>query len=425
VKYIVSSHPARQLGWRRSVLEKRSSTVLTFYDKLMLAPLGPIRVTTGRRVQVESSASLPPGKSRLRGSHADRQLLEAFETLPVQRAGVLVEIPRLLREMSVEPEAVLPPLGLSETALSDIEARLPFTVVSDLMLKCAAATKREDFFLVLGASARLSHLGVMGKLLAAAASFGSALIDFVANHPRYVRGASTYLVDWGDDGILIGHRVHHPGLKGSALFSTGAAAFGRSVFFELCGVEPTHALLSLPRPTELSPYKRAFGRAKLVFEAEHFGLVYSRAALAKRIPTTDPVLHSEIRKFITDRWNSLQPDILDRVMRVLVPSVLAGEPSRKAIAELLVMHPRTLSRALQIRGFSFREAVNEARFEMASQLLRDTRLSVGSLAGILGYSEVSAFTRFFTSMAGQSPSEWKERELATTTPPSAASQTTA
>jgi AraC-like DNA-binding protein len=149
-----------------------------------------------------------------------------------------------------------------------------------------------------------------------------------------------------------------------------------------------------------------------VFEAEHFGVIYSRAALAKAIPTADPVSHAEIRKFVAERWHFLQPDILDRVMRVLVPSVLAGAPSLKATADLLVMHPRTLNRALEKLGFSFRDAVNEARFEMASQLLRDTRVSVGSLAQILGYSEVSAFTRFFTGMAGRSPSEWKQAELA-------------
>jgi len=143
-------------------------------------------------------------------------------------------------------------------------------------------------------------------------------------------------------------------------------------------------------------------------------VVYSRAALAKRIPSANPALHAEIRRFVTERWNFLQPDILDRVMRVLVPSVLAGAPSLKATAELLAMHPRTLNRALQTRGLSFREAVNEARFEMASQLLRDTRLSVGSLPQMLGYSEVSAFTRFFASMAGLSPSKWKQQELART-----------
>jgi hypothetical protein len=44
-----------------------------------------------------------------------------------------------------------------------------------------------------------------------------------------------------------------------------------------------------------------------------------------------------------------------------------------------------MNRALQMRGLSFREVVNEARFEMASQLLRDTRVSVGSFTQILGY----------------------------------------
>ncbi len=201
-------------------------------------------------------------------------------------------------------------------------------------------------------------------------------------------------------------------MRGSVAFSAGAAAFGRSVFWELCGTDPTRVLLSLPQPKDLAPFRRAFGKAKLVFEAEHFGLIYSRSALARTIPSADRDKHHEIRKFIAERWNFLQPDILDRVMRVLVPSVLAGTPSLKATAELLVMHPRTLHRALQARGLSFRDAVNEARFEIASQLLRDTRMRIGDLAGILGYSEVSAFTRFFTGMSGQSPSDWKEQELA-------------
>jgi AraC-like DNA-binding protein len=356
-------------------------------------------------------ASRLPHK-RSRDVVAPSRLAQVDDRLPLQRVGVLVEIPRILKEMNVEPEPILATLGIHRAALSDTDAWLPFPVISELLLKCVAATGREDFSLVLGAEARLRHWGIMGKLLSAAADLRSALVEFVANHPRYSRGASTYLIDCGADGLLIGYRVHHPGLRGSAAFSLGAAAFGRGVFAELCGVEPTRVLLSLPRPQDLLPHRRAFGRAKLVFEAEHFGLIYSRSALAKPIPTADPASHAEIRRFVAERWNFLQPDILDRVMRVLVPSVLAGTPSLKATAELLVMHPRTLNRALQTRGLSFREAVNEARFEMASQLLRDTRVSVSSLAQILGYSEVSAFTRFFTSMAGLSPSEWKQMEFA-------------
>jgi AraC-like DNA-binding protein len=320
--------------------------------------------------------------------------------------------PQRRGEMKVEPEPLLASLGPHRAALSDMDGWLPFPVISDLVLQCIAATGRNDFPLVLGSSARIRHWGVMGKLLSAAADLRLALVEFVANHPRYARGAGAYLVDCGEDGLLLGYRIHYPGLRAAAPFSLGAMAFARSVLAELCGVEPTRVLLSLPRPEDISPYRRAFGRAKLVFEAEHFGVIYSRAALAKAIPTADPVSHVEIRKFVAERWNFLQPNIQDRVMRVLVPSVLEGAPSLKGTADLLVMHPRTLNRALEKLGFSFRDAVNEARFEMASQLLRDTRVGVGSLAQTLGYSEVSAFTRFFSGMAGRSPSEWKQAELA-------------
>jgi AraC-like DNA-binding protein len=338
--------------------------------------------------------------------------LSAFDNQPpLQRVGVLVEIPALLAALGVDPEPVLASLGHHRPELLDMERWLPFPVISDLFLRCVAATGREDFPLLVGGAARIRHWGIMGQLLSAAPDFRSALMEFVANHPRYARGAGAYLMDWGDEGLLAGYRVHYPGLQGSAAFSLGAMAFGYVVFAELCGVRPTRAIIALPEPSVLAPYKRAFGSAKLVFEAEHFGLIYSRAALARPIPTANPALHEELQKLVAERWNLLQPEILDRVMRVLVPSVLAGSPSLKATAELLAMHPRTLNRALQASGFSFREAVNEARFEIASQLLRDTQVSIGNLARILGYSEVSAFTRFFTAMSGLPPSEWKETEL--------------
>ena len=164
--------------------------------------------------------------------------------------------------------------------------------------------------------------------------------------------------------------------------------------------------------TSTPPTGRAFGKAEFVFDAQHFGLTYSRAALARAIPTADPAAHLEIRRFVAERWNYLQPDVLDRVMRVLVPIVLGGAPSQKKIADLLVTHPRTLNRVLQARGTSFREARNEARFEIAAQLLRDTDVRVDDVAQMLGYSQLSAFTRFFTGFAGLPPSEWRKQELA-------------
>jgi Arabinose-binding domain of AraC transcription regulator, N-term len=72
----------------------------------------------------------------------------------------------------------------SACQMSDMDGWLPFPVISELILKCIAATGREDFPLVIGASARIHHWGIMGKLLSAAADLRSALVEFVGNHPR-------------------------------------------------------------------------------------------------------------------------------------------------------------------------------------------------------------------------------------------------
>ena len=139
---------------------------------------------------------------------------------------------------------------------------LPFPVISDLFLNCIAATGREDFPLMVGASARIRHWGIMGKLLSTAPDLHSALVEFVANHPRYARGAGAYLVDCGDDGLLMGYRIHYPGLRETAAFSLGAMAFARSVLSEPAASNRRGVLLSrlcrkTSRPTDAPSAERS------------------------------------------------------------------------------------------------------------------------------------------------------------------------
>jgi AraC-like DNA-binding protein len=67
------------------------------------------------------------------------------------------------------------------------------------------------------------------------------------------------------------------------------------------------------------------------------------------------------------------------------------------------MHRRTLFRRLRGAGTGIRELTNEVRFEIARQLLRNTRISLVQVAADLGYSEASAFTRAFRRWSGQTP----------------------
>ena len=264
-----------------------------------------------------------------------------------------------------------------------------------------------------GPPAGLNTSAPPGTSSAPRPNFRSALGDYAQSHGRFVRGAEIYLLDWPERSVLAGYRTHQPGLRGVSYFSLGAVAFGFRIFRELCSVAPRTVLLAIPRPANATMYFRTFAPSEVEFAAEHYGLVYPEAALGTPIPTADTGAHDQLRAAVAEHWSRLLPDIQDQVLRVLVPSVLSGSNSLSSVARRIGMHPRSLNRALQARGTSFRATLKTARFEMASQLLIDTQVSIRDVANIMGYSEVSAFNRFFVSAAGVPPAEWRHETRGT------------
>jgi AraC-like DNA-binding protein len=325
----------------------------------------------------------------------------------MQRVGVLTELPRLLRKAGIEPGPVLAAAGVHPHMLDDIESLLTYEQFSQLTVETVRATQNDDFFLLMGATARPDHLGILGRYIATGPNLSSALTDLVTNHPRYVRGGGPYLLARRNGDLLIGYRTHLPGIRGATHIARGALSFGCSVFRQLTGVEPAAILVSVPPPPDVTPYRRIFGRGPISFNAEHFGLVYSKASLSTPISTADPELRRQLHETITMRWAMRQPDLRERVMRTLVPSIFSGSQLLSVTAERVGMSPSALHRALKRHGCTFRDLLNQARFEMASQFLIDARMSIGQIAEVLGYSEVSAFNRFFTAMSGMPPARWR------------------
>jgi AraC-like DNA-binding protein len=95
------------------------------------------------------------------------------------------------------------------------------------------------------------------------------------------------------------------------------------------------------------------------------------------------------------------------VSRVLRARVIFPETSLEEIASEFSMQPRTLNRRLQAEGTTFRELINEARFEVARQLLKGTRMRIADIALALGYANASGFSNAFHRWAGAAPSEWR------------------
>ena len=325
----------------------------------------------------------------------------------MQRVGVLVELPGALRAMGFDPSPLLRAANVHPDLLLDVDSFLTFEQFSDLLQECAVATGRDDIFIRIGAMARPRHLSVLGRYMRAASTLEVAIDDFVENHRRFVRGGYTYLLRHENGDLAVCYRTYDPSARAARHIARGAIAFGYSVFRDLGGVAPANVQFSLPQPEDLRPYREVFEGAKLVFNAEHFSLVFRKGDLKTAIPTADPALRQQLALGIAKLWATQQPDIRDRVLRVLVPAVLSGTHSLESTAARLSMTPTALTRALNEQNCSFRDLLNQARFDMASQLLIDARMSVERIAVLMGYSEVSAFNRFFAGMCGAPPAKWR------------------
>lgn len=84
-------------------------------------------------------------------------------------------------------------------------------------------------------------------------------------------------------------------------------------------------------------------------------------------------------------------------------------PTQAELAKLLHMSARTLERALNRKGSSFKDIYEKVGFERASDMLDERRISISQISERLGYSNLGAFSRAFKRRSGMTPSEFIRR----------------
>ena len=88
-------------------------------------------------------------------------------------------------------------------------------------------------------------------------------------------------------------------------------------------------------------------------------------------------------------------------------------PSIEVAAEAAGLSVRTLQRRLALEGLNYSELVEQARFQIATQLLEDADVKVTDVAFDLGYSDVAHFSRAFHRWAGVSPRAYRRLNVTT------------
>jgi AraC-like DNA-binding protein len=328
------------------------------------------------------------------------------------RVGPLRSIPTVLRSLGADPVQVFADARVDLALFDDADSMISFAARGRLLRQCVSSTGCTHFGLLVGQRNGLDDLGLVGLLVKYSPDVGSALRSLVRYFHLRARGAVVTLAVDGDTASL-GYEIVQRQSEASDQIVDGALAFECNILRTLCGPDwtPSEVFFSHREPADAGPYRRFF-QCPLSFDTARNALVFHASWLEHRMPSDDPALRTLLQKQVDALEAEQGADLPAQVRSVLRTALLTRHAGAEQIAALFSMHPRTLARQLEARGTRFQVLVDEVRFEIARQLLAQSRMDVREVAATLDYADASAFTRAFRRWSGTTPAQWRARQAA-------------
>lgn len=316
-------------------------------------------------------------------------------------------LPEVLEGLGVRCEPILAAAGLRREDFADYERTHSFKHLDDLLGACVRQARCPHFGLLVGQKVDLHSLGIPGRLALHARDVRAGLRDFVGYFALHDSGGGPSLAIH-DGTVSLAYGIHTAGIRNADQVYDLCAAAMCNIMRQLCGPgwQPDLILLPRRRPANIGPYLEILG-PPVRFDAVQCAILFPASWLQKPIVDADPLLHTLLEERAAGELRNGRPFLPGEVRHVIRLMLLDGQHSRAALAARLGMHERTLGRRLQEAGTTFQALLDEARADVARQLLRDTRTSIARIAISLGYRDPTVFTRAFRRWTGTTPREYR------------------
>jgi AraC-like DNA-binding protein len=171
------------------------------------------------------------------------------------------------------------------------------------------------------------------------------------------------------------------------------------------GFEPIEINLRRPAPPDPAPWFEFFGPI-VKFAQPEVTLALSNKQADAPLPVANPelvALHDEsIRRHLL-KLN--QNNILNLCRMRLADQLPSGRVTENDLAGALHMSTRTLHRKLRENDETFRSLLEKVRTDLAGRYIRNLNYNITEIAFLLGYTDISAFSRAFKGWFGRSPTE--------------------
>ncbi|MGX5853153.1 AraC family transcriptional regulator ligand-binding domain-containing protein [Dyadobacter jiangsuensis] len=284
---------------------------------------------------------------------------------------------------------------------------------NDLWLNACHLSNDPLFGLHLGESLQLAALGMVGEIIKSSTTVGQGVEHAVALTPLI-----TDLF-----GMTVGHDAHTFTLRLHPNESHRAAspfAFGQMVsFFLVFAVHELDGLIfarirpervSMPFADAEAPELERVLRCTPTRSEDEYAISFDRKYWDMPIITANYALQESLLQKVgiamsgragTDSWQN-------KVQQYLLKNAYLGTVSLEEMAANFNVSPRSLQRKLKDEQVTYQELADDVRKSLALHYLESGGYYVKEISYMLGYNELSAFSRAFKRWTGVTPAGYQK-----------------
>lgn len=309
------------------------------------------------------------------------------------RSAALTGYVDLAIAIGADPHRLVAAEGLPIACLSDPDLRISSDAVSRLIEATAQRPGGEDFALCLAETRRLSNLGPLGLVAREQATLRAAIETLIRYSWLQNDAVSLRMEDAGAVTILrLGLAFDPPpGRQASEL----AVAILVRTLRGLVGEHwrPQAIAFEHAAPANLATHRRVLGVTP-TFGHDFTGVTLLSTELDKALATADPVIARQLQGYIENFAVRRRPDPIAEARALLVALLPTGAASVERLAAYMGVSRRTLHRQLARQGLTFTQLLLEVRRRQLAALQAAGTRSLTEIAGLLGYSCLSTFSRW-------------------------------
>jgi AraC-like DNA-binding protein len=373
--------------------------------------MSSVRLGPTERVERDPVDSRPPQDPWLHSVRAEvaKPVPATLPYIPLVRAVTIERMPDLLERMNVRFEELLKQAGLPQVPLDRHANFLPLSNVLAVVDRAARATGIEHFALLLATAVGLDALGDYGRYIKAAPTLREAIRRAARYVSWHTLGARLSLASEG--AVYVWRYDLSTAVRNDRQHAYPfALVMMRDVVRLAAGPHWLPRELRLEQPMSAGcrrPLEEAFGQ-RIRWGAGENALVFGQSLLTLPLSRAGEDRNTPADAAARALESNTPPADFAGSLRQLIRSFLSsGYPSASLLAFASGLPLRSFQRGLALRGLSFSDLVEQVRFQMAVELMRDTRVRLIDIALELGYADAANFTRAFRRWTGQTPRQYR------------------